>query len=64
MKQELDDLSRNGPDAKYTFLISTGSSFQDEMYSDCDFFKTDPNRCRDYWEGLIHCRTTCNPEMY
>jgi len=64
MKQKLDELSRNGPDAGYNFRISTGSGFQDEALSACTFMKNDPNNCNVYWEGLIHCRTTCHPDQY
>jgi arylsulfatase A-like enzyme len=59
MKKILDEISRHGPDATYEFRISTGSGFQNETLIDCEFFKSAKTRCREYWEGLLHCRSTC-----
>jgi arylsulfatase A-like enzyme len=64
MKQILDGLSREGPDASNKFIISTGFGFQDEILSDCEFFKSDPKRCGVYWEGLFNCRSSCHPDHH
>jgi hypothetical protein len=59
MRTMLDRLGRDGPDIGNKFRISTGTGFKDETLIDCNFFKSDPKQCNNYWEGLFNCRSSC-----